>query len=862
MLLPEVAVRTRRTKAKFAQEGILKSPCCLLCESLHNPLGIDTSNPLFSWQGDSDATGLMQSGYRIIVSDINSNILWDTKKILSKRQTHIRYAGTELKPFQKYYWKVMYWDSKDQPSPWSETASFETGFFSIKDWKSSWIGHCISDSLVHARKEFTIKSLSDILNARLYTASTTNAFGNLTMRMNSYVAYMNGNRVSDEIICPGQLSERKNRALYRAYDIRPLLKEGANCIGVVFASKSFGAEIHIEHTDGTKDIIGTDRLWKVQGSGPFTVLEANCNEYGGKGETYNTQKEFTGWNLPSFNETGWLPATEGNFPEILALQKIAVKTIESLSPISLTKNALGQLIVDIGQNINGHLEIPVTTLPSKPITIQYAENLYDDGNLDPRSAMNKSQGETKAQSDTYISSHNLKKNYRPLFSNHGFRYASIEGLSEKVLKEDIKAHVIHSDILCNNHFSCSNPLINRLHSASVWSLRSNMVSVPTDCPQRERNAWLGDALCISEAACLNFNMENFYEKWFNDISDCQLADGDIPYICPFPDWENMMKGNARFDIPWSSAAILVPWDTYCAYGNPHLLAKHFDIMEKWIRFLSRFTDKEGLIKSGVHWNDYMAIEYPTPAFIGNLYYYRSISLMEKIAMVIGKKEASATYGKLTKELRNKINCQYLKENMTYDNGCQSALAHALHFGLVPENLKEKITKALADDIKQRNGLSTGCLGTYCVIPALAENKRNDLVYKLVNQTNLGTWGYWFEHCKATTALEQWDGSRERSYNHAFLIGSIETWFYRHLAGFYKNSPGWETVTIKPFFPSDLKSAQAVIHSVKGRFSISWRRKNGKKIVLEISLPFNTRANVILPDQPPLDVKTGRHVFSI
>lgn len=821
-------------------------PSLLKCEHSINPVGISAANPRFSWQMTHPGTSRSQSAYRIIVTDTAENTVWDSGEVKSSQQNGIIYKGKPLSILSKYNWKVMIWDESGNPSAWSDQASFETGFFSISKWPSAWLGVGEYKSAVHIRKEFELDTLDGISKARAYLASTTGAFGNLTMRMNLYKCLINGSKAGNDVVSPGQLSERKRRALYRSFDILPLLKKGKNTIGIISIADAISIFLAIEYENGKTVSLGTDGTWKMNGPGPYTLWAEGVNEHGGKTERYDSLAEYSGWDKPGFDDSMWESAVETAPAKILTAQIQTIGEFERIKPVSSNKN-----ILDFGQNMHGHLTLQAKGERGASVRIRYSERLADDGQLDPKSTINFAQGERGAQEDVYILRGEGQESYAPDFANHGFRYAEIITDKAELIGESVEARFIHSPVLSKSYFRCSDPLLNKLHDISFRSFRSNLVSVPTDCPHRERNAWMGDALCVAEAECLNFDMAAFFDKWFDDISDAQLDNGEIPYICPFPDWDSKKM---QLDIPWSSAAVTVPWDAFMAYGDKSILEKCYPMMKKWIDYLESLSGPESLIKGGVRWNDHMGDERPANDFIGNAYYFRCVSLISKIASALSNYNDSKYYEKLSNKLKDAINANFLNGRSFYDNNSQSSNAHAVYFGLLPdEECRTKVIESILQGIAMKKGRTTGCLGTYCLIPVLSESGNEDTVLSLISSTKKSSWGYWIKELGATTSIESWLGVD--SFNHPFLVGSLDAWFYKSLAGISATAPGYEKIRIRPWITQGLDNAEAQVDTVRGPVKSKWKR-NKEQIVMEVSIPFNSSAVIYVPSsqEPESDIK--------
>jgi alpha-L-rhamnosidase len=367
------------------------------------------------------------------------------------------------------------------------------------------------------------------------------------------------------------------------------------------------------------------------------------------------------------------------------------------------------------------------------------------------------------------------------------------------------------------------------------------MNVPTDCPGRERRAWTADAFSVSQAECLNFDMLRMYYKWFDDYGDCQRSFGWIPVELP-------ASTDTSVDVNWPMSSIFIPWDIFQAYGDKVFLIRFFDVMKKYINFLTSISDEDYTINERhLSYGDWVAKVKASKTYLGTAYYYRCAFLMSKIAAEIGKTDDVAVYGELAQKIKESINIRFLKNSSQktfYDNNSQSANAHALFLDFVPVELKPHVIHSLVEALKADGANNTGFLGTMCLLPALADNGRNDIVFSMVCDPNPGNWIYLVESLGATTFPEDFAG--EWSQNHAFLGGSLSAWFYRHLAGIQPLAPGYKKIQIKPYIPSTLINAKAQIHTFCGMVKAGWEKTGDTGLKINITVPPNTIAIVYVP----------------
>ncbi len=834
-------------------------PMNLRCQYRTAPLGIDEAKPKLSWETRYAGSNFRQRAYRIIVASRQSSIdedlgdLWDSGKVDSNEQNAVIYGGTPLNPRTCYWWKVKVWDEFGREHDWSEPSWFETGMFAFKDWGCGWLNAEYPNSptaVYYERSTFELKKSARITTARAYIGSTGS-------KANAYELRINGVKVGEDLLSPGQTHFR--RGLYRTHDVTGLLVGGANAVGIMHTRKVI-FRLDVRYDDGTSESIVGDRSWKRLAKGPYAALRyAGGSISEGKGETFDARLDPIGWDLPGYDDSAWGGTIPDSGPLLLTAQLQPIICNEEIKPSSITRDDTGAFVVDFGQNLFGTLRLAVSGPEGTLVTLRYAECIRADGMIDSGSIEAGWLAEPQSHYDEYILRGDAEETYQPRFSCHGFRYVEIAGYPGELTSDRIIAKVVHNDILNGSRFTCGSELLNRLHRSAVWSFRSNLVSVPMDCPSRERQGWLGDAHCHSEADVLNFDMAAFYEKWFDDISDGQLDNGIVPLICPSEGHEYAL------DMPWVSAVVFIPWEYYTAYGDKAFLTKHYAMMKRCLDVYEARLDQGGLLQDSILFGDWFGQSKDlSKPYLASAYYYRCLVLFSRIAKVLGNRADATAYSARAGHVRAGINAAYLKAGGSYDNHSQTANALALYFEIVPDAEREAVLNNLVADMKTRQTMTVGCMGAEAIMAALADNGRNDVAYELANNTRQGCWGHWIEAYGATTALESFADNRS-SNNHAFLIGGLDAWFYKHLAGISPAKPGYEEITIKPFIPRDLTHASAQVRTVRGMVESSWQRQ-GAELELQVTIPANATATVHMPSNGPgwantiYNVGSGIHRF--
>ena len=508
-------------------------PFELKCEYINNPLGIENINPKLSWILRSDIRNQKQSAYRILVASSEENLkrnigdLWDSHKVISDESIYIVYKGKTLSSGMRCWWKVRVWDKDKKKSGWSESASWEMGLLKPEDWKAKWITY---DTVKATAQPLFRKSFSLGKNIK-------NAVAHIS-GLGYYELYLNGKKVGDHVLDPGQ-TNYEDYALYVTYDITGQLKQGENLAGVmlgdgwynqnrvwdkngyiqrrsgekgglIYGNPLLICQLDIEYSDGSKAQIISDQSWQWA-NGP--VIRSNVYA----GEVYNAKKEIANWSSDPKAKADWMPVliAQNPPPKLIAQCLPPIKRMKELPAKSVNKVSEGTYIFDFGQNFAGWTRLKVNAPAGTTITIRTAEEIDSEGKLYTAST---GVFATKVeQTEVYTCKGTGTEVWEPGFTYHGFRYAEVTGLPFKPDTDLLTGIVVYSSVAEAGSFACSDEQINRLHQLARWTITSNLHSIPTDCPAREKCGWLGDAHAMVTMGIYNFGMETFWTKYLYDI---------------------------------------------------------------------------------------------------------------------------------------------------------------------------------------------------------------------------------------------------------------------------------------------------------------------------------------------------------
>jgi alpha-L-rhamnosidase len=708
---------------------------------------------------------------------------------------------------------------------------------------------CVKRSVVPMfRKEFNAKG--DIDSASIYISG-----------LGHYELYINGAKVGDRFLSPGWTYYQK-RCFYNAYDITRYVKKGDNAIGVIVGNGFYNINreryrkmvvaygyprlifnIVLKMKDGTLETIQSDENCKTSAS-PITFSSI----YGG--EDYDARLEQNGWAGPGFDDSKWKAPViihdsigklvpEKDFP-VTVMQKFPVKKI--------SQSRTGRIIYDFGQNTSGIIALKVKGNRGARISIRPDELVNDRGNITQVSG-----------GGPYELSYILKggevEEWMPAFSYYGFRYADIEitepeGADKKTEILDITMLHTRNSSPAVGSFKCSDTLFNRIFELINWGIKSNMASVATDCPHREKLGWLEQTYLIGSSMHYNFDIHSLYNKMLDDMMDSQLDNGLIPDIAP--EYVHFESG-FRDSPEWGSAGIIIPWLLYKWYGDVDAMKRSWPMMKRYVDYLqSKAIDH--IIDYGLgDWYD-LGPKYPgeaqlTPkAVTATAIYFYDLRLISEMAKILGFDDDNKNYfdqSELVKEAYLKK--FYDESSGICSTGSQTAYAMSLYTGLIPEKDKKKVFDNLVNAIIKNNyALTSGDIGYHFLVRVLSENGRSDILYKMNNRSDVPGYGYQLK--KGATALTESWAALPTSSNDHMMLGHLMEWFYSGLGGIYQadNSVAYNHIIIAPKPVGSIKWVKCSYASSKGMISSEWGIK-GRSFTFNFTIPQNAVAKIIIPE---------------
>lgn len=833
-------------------------------ENRLNPRGIIAPAPRLTWALASKTRGNDQTAYQVQVAASpgalrqGKALVWDSGKVDTGHSVHVPYGGPALESGRTYYWQVRTWDARGKRSGWSPAGYWQMGLLNPEaEFAAEWIGPALEADTVNRPSPYFRKEFQVNKPIRSATAYIT-AHG-------MYEARLNGQRIGDAYLSPGWTSY-DTRLQYQQYDVTGQLRQGENAIGAVLGSgwyrdylawgdarNHYGSDISlllqldITYADGTAERVVSDGSW-VSRTGP--ILNSEIYD----GETYDSTREWPGWDTAGFDDSAWSPVKVEGFGKanLVATENEPVRKHETFKPVEVRTTPNGETVVDFGQNLVGWVQLKLSGTSGQQVTLQHAEVLTREGNFYTDNLR------AADQQATYILNGKPDQVLEPHFTFYGFRYVKVEGFTPSV--ENMTAIALYSDMEQTGTLTTSDPLLNQLQHNIQWGQRGNFVDVPTDCPQRdERLGWTGDAQAFFRTAAYNRNVNAFFSKWLKDLAADQLDNGSVPFVVP-----NVLGPQSAGSAGWADVATIIPWESYLLFGDRQLLETQYPSMKAWVEYIrSRTTNN--LWNTGFHFGDWLFYRphddndgrsaVTDKYLIAQSFYAYSTELLLRAARVLQKTEDVAEYTRLLEAVKEAYRREYLTATGRLVSSTQTAYVLALQFDMLPEDLRGAAADRLVANIKDYGyHLTTGFLGTPYLAHVLSRFGHTDVAYRLLMQRSYPSWLYPVT-MGATTIWERWDGIKPdgsfqvpsmNSYNH-YAYGAIGDWMYQHLAGIQAlaDGPGYRHFRIAPSPGGGLTHAAGTLQTYYGEIASAWAFE-GDRFVHRVTVPVNTVADLVLP----------------
>jgi alpha-L-rhamnosidase len=751
----------------------------------------------------------------------------------------------------------------------------EAGLLNPAAWSAAPIT-CEAQPIDQPRRPFrtaaSFEAPARLSSARLYITA-----------LGLYEAHINGVRIGDEYLAPGWTSYH-HRLVYRTFDVTDKVAPGKlNVLGSWVGEGWYTGRLAFRGgvrnnygqrpaliaqlvIDG-KIVLSTDATWKWS-YGPLLTSELL------NGEVYDTRLADGAWCMPEkFSSVAWSPVKVLEMPStsLESTQAPPVRVIEEITPVDIITTPSGKVVVDFGQNFAGIVRIlgePPTI--SDELTLRHAEVL-EHGELGTRPLR------LAAATDRIILGGGKVSGYEPKFTSHGFRYVEVTGWPG-ITTADLVGLVTHTAMERTGHFSCSHPLLNRLHKNVVYSTISNTISVPTDCPQRdERLGWTGDVQVFAPTINFLFDTSGFLRGWLRDLYFDQVKlEGNVPVT--IPDILDAFH-NQRLAI-WGDVSVITPYDVFVSSADVDILRDQHASAALWLEKGVVRNPETGLWDPDqLQLGDWLAPKAPPdapgdaptdPVLVADAYLVHTTRIMSRISEQIGKGDEARKYAQQADSMLACFYAEYITSKGRVMSDTQTALALLIQFGLYPDSnpeLLRSFSARLAQLVERDNWkVATGFAGTPIILHALERADQLHHAYRMLQSRDCPSWlspvllG-------ATTVWERWDSmlgdgsinpGEMTSFNH-YALGSVASFLHSVVGGLSPASPGWQEVYVRPRPGGTITSARTSFLSPYGKVECAWEIV-GDRLEVDVQIPPNAQARIELPGLSKR-VGSGRRHFS-
>lgn len=807
----------------------------LLCDKKIRPIGVG-DKPFFGWR-ITEEDGSIQKSYSIRVFDKDNNIFWETGRIESRKTDYVYYEGKELSSHKKYFWQVCV--TTDKGTYTSERDFFVTAV--IGEWKAKWITAKTKTAPIF-KKEFYFKK-----KAEAYVSVC--GLGYFTLKINSKKVgddYFAPCRTDYDVVTRKKLQypydgETEKSLYFLTYDVTDWLKDGQNTVEIMLGNGMYRDTGRVTEGIFEYDVLKTV-FWLTSGDfelisdEEWLVSESSLVKnsiFIGEIHDARLSGEIIG------NAQTARPPKSEFLPQFAPCDK--VRKIIKPAKISDT-------VYDCKECMTGLVKFRLSGKSGDVVRVRYAEALDENGKLDFSSTVGYIDcDKNQIQEDCFILGGDGAEEFMPQFVWHAFRYFQTDAPDVEII--DVQALYIYTAIKDNAYFECSNDLLNKIHNMNLNTQRCNIHgAIPMDCPHRERLGYTGDGQNTSYSLMCNFDAYDLYKKWIKDIMDAQNKEtGYVPHTVPF--------NGGGGGIGWGSAIVFIPWNFYLHYGDKKSLEETLPSMKKWICYILNRLDERGLankeedggwclgdwiLPTEGTWDRPQTLYLPNE-LVNTCFLIRCIDTYNKALSASGYKNDA--FSKEREAAVNAVNNAYLKDYYAY--GIQGCDVFPMHCKIVPREKYTKLLDRIISNLEKNNyKVDTGMYGTKILFELLTENNRQDVVYKILTQTNYPSYGNMIKN-GATTVWETWEGNG--ALNHIGLT-MIDFWFITGLCGIIpKDCGGFSEFLIKPYFHEDLEYLKASYTTIYGDIRVFWER-NDKFIDLSVEIPFNTRALLFINNE--------------
>ncbi|PST82705.1 hypothetical protein C7T94_08600 [Pedobacter yulinensis] len=866
----------------FAQVPPLHAvPVNLTCNYRSSPIGLDERQPRLSWNIQAAARNWHQRAYQIMVATDSAGLLsskaviWNSGKVQSTRNLHVKYAGSPLRSFMNCWWRVRVWDAAGKISSWSAPAYWKMGVLEPAHWKAQWVASNLELKAYQValrslpdfdmEPETSIWRRADSIRKHVRVLDTAQAVhmrrvfttSKKIRRATAYVCglglhelYLNGRRVGKEYLNPAHTDYQKT-VFYNTYNVTAYIKTGRNALGVILGNGWYNGlvphalrfytadyidppklmmQLRIEYADGSVKLVGTDKSWQYTTRGPIYYNDILS------GESYDARSEMPGWSTPGYAATNWEKCLAASAPsgKLVSQQLYPVTKIRTVPAVSVSRQGQG-FRFDLGQDLSGWVRLRVHGKRGQQVKIHY---LGSGGHTLGR-----------YQTHYYILKGGREEWYEPRFSYNGFRLIEVEGLDYSPECSDVQGVLVATELKKTGTFACSNDKLNRLQQTLLNTIDNFVLHIPND-PTREKAGWLQDTQNGFDVNAYNYDVASMYRKWQRDFNDIAFDNGYVPPVAPGRFAGPSING------PWWGGMILYNVAMlHHYYGDEDIIRESYAPMKRWMAYLQSIS-KDHVVEWGLgEWMEPAAAPdgrpttTPVPLTSTVAYYFYACKMAE-FARLLEKPDDVSYFTDLAKDIKTAYNRRFLDAATgRYALGSQAGQLMSLRYGLVPDDKRGLALERLREYIAKQNGhLSTGFVATPVLLTTLSDLGMGKEAYAMATKEDYPGWFDMVFNKGNSVLKEAWNGGLVQMPS---LAGPIGHWFYHSLAGI-QPAPGAQAfgrIVIKPTFISELSWVEASYQSAGGKIFSHWKHSNDR-YEIRVTIPANTTALVYLPAGSP------------
>lgn len=898
------------------------------CERMRRPLAVTAENPRFSWELDADETNVYQSAYQIVVQKEDGTVVWDSTKTAGRNTTDIAYAGQLLESKCRYLYRITVWDREGREVK-SGQEFFETAFLKPEDWKACWIEPNPLPQLEKNPLEEAKKTWMGVLGAMMRGENPEIISDEENLRAQPLEPYdppvrmrrvfrlekevkrarlfitahgiyevkINGKPVTDAVLNPGFTTYDK-RLRYQVFPVETHLQSGENAIAVTVADGWYKGKIALgrgceygevpglllqletEYADGTRTVLCSDESWQYSFDGPIRAADLFL------GQTVDARMDDGDPSRCTYDAKTWEKVRQKQeaSPVLDAQCSPLAKVFAEIPAQRVWTAPNGDTLVDFGQNMAGGIRVEIHGETGEEITFEHGEVLDQAGNFTYAFESD----ETRAQKDRYICAGSGREVFSPQFTYHGFRYVRVTG-GQDWTKEQFTALAVSTENPVTGTFRCSDDRLNQLQHNIYWSQRSNNITIPTDCPTREKAGWTGDVVVYGATALYNQDMTAFYEDWLKSVRLEQTENGHVLNTVPLI--KNYIQQTMAGSLGWGDVILTLPLQLYHLKGDIRVLKENYAAMERWMEAMKKSAyelptagpmggvteeafasmskrqqdNQHYLINTGFHFGDWLVpsvknaegfSDGPASAFLTMNYVDTALlaadaDMFAEVSELLGFSDKAKQSRAYAQRVREAFYEEYVGADGKVRQEMQGNYILALKCRMVPRETEPALAENLNELIRQ-NGycLDTGFMSVPYLLDVLCDYGYEETAQKILWQTKCPSWLYEIEH-GATTVWENWDAVREDgtvdkcSFNH-YAFGCVGDFLYRRIAGIGNAGIAYDKIRIAPLYGCGLAWAEGEHGSPNGPIRVRWEKKGGR-IRISGKIPANTEAVLVLPD---------------